>query len=107
MLFLYEVDVSGPCMNSERGCALLCAAWSIVVAAYKNGFDVLLMQTLELFCNERSCRIAGENAIVEISTDKKNIGLILQGEVDQNFEATLEVALAFEPLGSVLDRGWV
>ncbi len=95
--------MSGPCVNGERGGTLLNAAWSIVVAAYKNGFDVLLMKTPEVFCYERPRRIAGQNAIIEISTDQKNVGLVLQSEVDQNFEATLEVAFAFESFGSILD----
>ncbi len=61
--------MSGSCVNCERGGSLLGAAWSIVMAAYENGFDVLLMEMLELFCHERSGGIAGEDAIVEVSAD--------------------------------------
>src|SRR3989442_11351960 len=42
-LFLYEVEVSGPCVNGVRGGHLIDATWCIEMAAYKNIFDVILM----------------------------------------------------------------
>src|SRR5437667_6551585 len=43
MLLMQKVDVSGSCVHCKRGGSLLCAAWRIVVAAYEDGFDILLM----------------------------------------------------------------
>jgi len=56
----------------------------------------------ELFCNKGPCGVAGKDSIVEVPSYQEEVWTVFQCEVDERFEATLEVSFSLEPFGTIL-----
>src|SRR5437773_10726425 len=78
-----------------------------MMTADKDRLDFLLMETFELFCHIGSCRVAGQDAVVEVASYQEEIWLVVKSKVDQHVEAVLKVSYSFEPLGTILNAGGV
>src|SRR5438046_7132307 len=78
-----------------------------MMTADKDRLDFLLMETFELFCHIGSCRVAGQDAVVEVASYQEEIWPVVKSKVDQHVEAVLKVSLSLEPSGTILDGGGV
>src|SRR5438034_8927152 len=78
-----------------------------MMTADKDRLDFLLMETFDLFCHIGSCRVAGQDAVVEVASYQEEIWLVVKSKVDQHVEAVLKVSLSLEPSGTILDGGGV
>ena len=77
------------------------------MSADENYLDLFLVQPLELFGYVGSSRIAGQYAIVEVSSYEKQVWPILKGKIDWDIERVLKVSFPLEPSRTVLGCGGV
>src|SRR5205809_8111409 len=76
-----------------------------MMTADKDRLDFLLMETFELFCHIGSCRVVGQDAVVEVASCQEEIWPVVKSKVDQHVEAVLKVSLSLEHSGTILDGG--
>src|SRR2546428_2383350 len=73
-----------------------------MVTADENYLNLFLVQSLELLSHIRSCRVAGQYAVVKVSSYQEEVWPVLECKVDQDIEAVLKVSLSLEPSRTVL-----